>query len=205
MKFDCYKRFLKSDFSNNTIESAFNHRNLDKNSKHRVIQPEKEPLVSCHSLVALKKHKKPELKEIKEKQTNKKLRENISYHKKNLIIKSHENKLYYSRNHLTRSERIKMLTTALSETKNSKRRTDSYHKTSHSNRDKSRIFKVIFPDGSQEKVSVTQSEKIGQMLQKLLNKRNFKYSAFDVFATGSEKVCHLFMLNVYSYNSNLLN
>jgi len=192
MKFDCYKRFLKSDFSNKIIESAFKDRNLDKNSRFRVIQSEKEPLVSCHSLIVPKKHKKPELKETKEKQTNKKLRENTSYHKKNLVVKSHENKLYNRRSHLTRSERIKILTTALSETKNSRRRTDSYHKTSHSNRDKSRILKVIFPDGSQEKVSLTQSEKIGQMLQKLLIKRNFKYTAFDVFATGSEKVCHFF-------------
>lgn len=55
-------------------------------------------------------------------------------------------------------------------------------------RDDCHFLRIVFPDHSQTVVSSSPNESLESLIQRLVDKRCLKYSAFDVFTTGNELV-----------------
>jgi hypothetical protein len=189
MKFDCYKRFLKSDIYKNFIQNTLNDSKVKTKgrNKRRAAKPKKGVLISCHRINAYEKNENF-VQNDKNTKVNVKTAQNERFNYKSKID---GNDIQPKRSHSTRIEPLEC-------SKSGKliKKSHSYHSSDHFNNENCRYLRVYFPDGSHEKVYLYQSQTIGHMVQKLLLKKKLNYSSFEAFIIGSE-IVSIFSLKNY--------
>jgi len=233
MKFDCYQRFLKSDlykecvilelqgkslpYENQIDNKSNNYEYKPELSVTQVLRNKKKSLIPWPKRKTYKTQAKNTQKEMCAKQpiirklsdslskmrsTSKTLDDQMS------TTSADRSDLTASQSSITSSKQIDQINAAFALSKSIESINESNFNfnqiSGHCNRDNCRLSRVILPDRSQTVVSLTNGEKIGQTLQKLLDKRKLKYSAFDAFVTGCEKVyiyLSIYFLSNYSKTS----
>lgn len=183
MKTDCYKRFLKSFYSNGMNANVFH----DKIS-HRI--SENQSFSEKYRKNAYRKLRRQELCEINRKIAKRKTIRNTSPMK---AIGGHKNDLVCTpvKSIATKGERmqrstqmasIQWIQSSMSSSK--VKRTQEESETIA----KPKSLIIVFANGSQEKVEIQRSETLQVLLRRVLKRRNLNYTAFEAFPMGSEKV-----------------
>ena len=193
MKTDCYKRFLKSFYSNNMSESLFHEKMFEKLNKSVTNDTEQTIISEKYRKNAYKKLKKLELNQINRKIAKRKILRNLSP-KKRLSYKPNGDKqavLSTPECHPLKCERMQRSTQMESiqwiqlNMSSSKPKLNS---SSLSTNEKIRSLIIVLPNGSQEKLDLYKSETIKQLLDTILRKRNLNFTSFEAYPMGSQKV-----------------
>lgn len=211
MKFDCYQRFLKSEVYKECVTLELQGKSLPyetdaqmeseeafKTSQLNTIKPKKRSFIPWHRLKTSKAEKQ-QLKQLSAKQTyvrkpnatNLKPRPHSAYDlTSNSSLSANRSDVTGSQSSIASSEPIGKQNAILSKSRESINKLNGFPALNghHCHDDNCHLFRVILPDHSQAVVPLMEGQKIGQMIEKLLQKRSLNYSAFDVFVTGSEKV-----------------
>ena len=181
MKTDCYKRFLKSFYSNGMNESVF-HEKISQ----RI--PENQSFSERYRKNAYRKLRRHELQQINRRIAKRRLvRNHLSPIKATITATKAESVCTPIKSQSIKGERMQRSTqmaslqwiqSTLSASK-PKKETIEAKRTS---------VIIVFPNGSQEKVELKRSETLQVLLRRVLKRRNLNYTSFDAYSIGSDKV-----------------
>ncbi|XP_054152435.1 regulator of G-protein signaling loco-like [Oppia nitens] len=211
MKYDCYKRFLKSFYNNNMSDNAF-HENIVKSAQKCCYSPIIKNLEEVNPITS-SRYRQNAFKKLRKLETNnqmnrriykQKLLKNLSPKKrlinKNKLIcdnslnslnhssticspnESHPIKCRQKDMRSTQMQSIQWIQSNISLTPNR----NNHNLVAQFSSPALRSLTVMFSDGPKERVKITKSQTLKNLLEILLEKKFLYYTAFEAFPVNSD-------------------